>query len=46
MKDYKVYLLDFDGTLFDTYYSLTFIYRYAFAKIGYNCTPEQTAEFM
>ncbi len=46
MKDYQAYLLDFDGTLFDTYVSLTYIYRYAFAKIYYDCTPEQTAVFM
>ena len=46
MKDYQAYLLDFDGTLFDTYVSLTYIYRYAFAKINYDCTPEQTAVFM
>lgn len=46
MKEYQVYLLDFDGTLFDTFYSLTFIYHYAFEKIGYNCTPEETAIYM
>src|SRR5574344_1335954 len=46
MKDYQAYLFDFDGTLFDTYYSLTFVYRYAFEKVGMVCTPEQTAVFM
>jgi pyrophosphatase PpaX len=46
MKDYQAYLFDFDGTLFDTFYSLTFVYRYAFAQVGMDCTPEQTGVFM
>ena len=46
MKDYQAYLLDFDGTLFDTYESLTYVYHYAFEKIGYDCTREQAAVFM
>jgi len=46
MKDYQAYLFDFHGTLFDTFYSLTFVYKYAFGKVGMDCTPEQTAVFM
>jgi len=46
MKDYQAYLFDFDGTLFDTYESLTYVYHYAFEKIGYDCTREQVAVFM
>lgn len=46
MKDYQAYLFDFDGTLFDTYESLTYVYHYAFEKIAYDCTREQVAVFM
>lgn len=46
MRNYEAYLFDFDGTLFDTYESLTYVYHYAFAKIGYDCTREQVAVFM
>lgn len=46
MKDYQAYLFDFDGTLFDTYHSLIFVYRYAFEQVGLECTPEQAAVFM
>ncbi len=46
MKQYEAYLLDFDGTLFNTYDSLVGVYQYSFAKIGEVCTPEQTALYM
>jgi phosphoglycolate phosphatase-like HAD superfamily hydrolase len=46
MKPYEAYLLDFDGTLFNTYQSLVGVYQYSFGKIGEVCTPEQTAFYM
>lgn len=46
MKPYQAYFFDFDGTLFDTYESLTYVYHYAFEQIGYDCTREQVAVFM
>ena len=34
MKQYKVYLFDFDGTLFDTLKSSIYVFREAFTSIG------------
>jgi len=46
MKDYKLYLFDFDGTLFDSYFSLIGVYQDGFASIGQTCTPEEAAVYM
>lgn len=46
MKDYQAYLFDFDGTLFDTYPSLIYVYREGFRAIGRDCTPEEAARWM
>ena len=34
MKKYKVYLFDFDGTLFDTLGSSVYVFKEAFLRIG------------
>ena len=34
MKNYKLYLFDFDGTLFDTSKALNMVFKKSFAKIG------------
>ena len=34
MKEYKLYLFDFDGTLADTFDSLINIFDYSFRKVG------------
>ena len=41
MKQYKVYLFDFDGTIMDTYESLILVYQHALRLIGEDCTPAQ-----
>ena len=47
MKDFKVCLFDFDGTLFDTRVSLRKVFRDAFAAVGiYDITDEECANFM
>ncbi|MCQ2742860.1 MAG: HAD family hydrolase [Bacilli bacterium] len=46
MKQYKAYLFDFDGTLFNTVESLIPCFRYAFKAIGEDCTDEEVAEFI
>ncbi len=46
MKDYKLYLFDFDGTLFDSYFSLIGVYQDGFASIGQTCTAEEAAIYM
>ena len=45
MKRYKVYLIDFDGTLVDSYKGLPVFYRHAFGAIGYNITDEEAYYF-
>lgn len=46
MKEYDAYLIDFDGTLFDTYESLIGVYQYSFRQIGEDCTPDDVAAYM
>jgi HAD superfamily hydrolase (TIGR01549 family) len=46
MKQYKAYLLDFDGTLFDTLESLVSVYEQGFKVVGKHCSLEETAHFM
>lgn len=46
MKQYKGYLFDFDGTLFNTLHSLIGVYQEGFKAIGQTCTEEQTSEYM
>lgn len=46
MKDYDIYLFDFDGTLFDTLESLYPTFRYAFDAVGiHNITDEEIESF-
>jgi phosphoglycolate phosphatase len=46
MKEYSAYLLDFDGTLFDTLDSLVGVYQTAFREIGRDCTKEDVSFYM
>lgn len=46
MKKYRAYLLDFDGTAFDTEASLYPVYRAAFATIGMDCSKEQASRYL
>ena len=47
MKQFSVYLFDFDGTLFDTKVSLRKVFRDCFAAVGiHDITDEECAEFM
>ena len=46
MKEYDVYLFDFDGTLFDTKRSLRKVWADAFAAIGETVTDEQCDHYM
>ena len=46
MKEYDVYLFDFDGTLFDTRLSLRKVWRDAFGAIGQTVTDEECDRFM
>lgn len=47
MKDYDIYIFDFDGTLCDSKESLYHVFRDAFAAVGvFGITDEQCAEYM
>lgn len=46
MKEYDVYLLDFDGTTFDTSESLFPVFLHGFEAIGKKCTPEDARHYM
>jgi len=46
MKDFKVYLFDFDGTIMNTYPSLIGVYDDAFKEIGERCSAEQASIYM
>jgi pyrophosphatase PpaX len=46
MRDYKAYLLDFDGTLFDTLDSLVGVYQTALRAIGLDCGKDDAAFYM
>jgi HAD superfamily hydrolase (TIGR01549 family) len=46
MKSYDLYLLDFDGTTFNTYESLIDVYRKGFQAIGEDCTAREAGEYM
>lgn len=41
MKKYKLYLFDFDGTLFDTSLALNMVFKRSFAKVGCIIKDEQ-----
>ena len=41
MKRYKLYLFDFDGTLFDTSKALNMVFKVSFAKVGKIITDDQ-----
>ena len=41
MKRYKLYLFDFDGTLFDTSKALNMVFKVSFAKVGTTVTDDQ-----
>lgn len=46
MKEYDVYLFDFDGTLVNSYPSLIGVYQDGFAAVGEKVTPEEAAQYM
>ncbi len=46
MKEYDVYLFDFDGTLVNSYPSLIGVYQDGFAAVGETVTPTEAAEYM
>lgn len=46
MKEYSVYLFDFDGTLFDTKRSLRKVWRDAFQAVSMPVTDEQCDHYM
>ena len=45
MRDYKIYIVDFDGTLIDSYEGLPIFYRYAFGAFGYSISDEEAYHF-
>ena len=45
MKRFKVYIIDFDGTLIDSYKGLPIFYRHAFGAIGYDVSDEEAYHF-
>ena len=45
MKQYKVYLFDFDGTLFDTLPSSVFVFKEAFRRKGVELKDEEILNF-
>lgn len=46
MKEYDIYLFDFDGTLVNSYPSLIGVYQEGFASVGQTVSAEQAAEYM
>lgn len=46
MKEYDVYLFDFDGTLCDSGESLGPVFMHGFEAIGMSCKPEDALEYM
>lgn len=40
MKKYELYLFDFDGTLFDTFPALNYVFKVSFKEVGINVTDE------
>ena len=46
MKEYRLYLLDFDGTLADSARSLVNVYRAGFEEIGFPYDPEMASVYM
>ena len=45
MKKYKLYLFDFDGTLLDTMPALSYVFKYAYEKVGIKFDEKETMEF-
>lgn len=45
MKKFKIYIIDFDGTLIDSYQGLPIFYRHAFGAIGYDVSDEEAYHF-
>ena len=45
MKKFKIYIVDFDGTLIDSYQGLPIFYRHAFGAIGYDVSDEEAYHF-
>lgn len=46
MKQYKLYIFDFDGTLVDSYPTMCDIFGSAFKTIGQSCTPDEVTQYM
>lgn len=45
MKRFKAYIIDFDGTLIDSYEGLSTFYNHAFGAIGYHVSDEECYHF-
>ena len=45
MKDYKLYLFDFDGCLVDTYYALEYVFKESFKPFNIDVTFEEVIKF-
>lgn len=41
MKDYDIYLFDFDGTLVNSFEALTYVFVSAFKTVGYSINPKE-----
>lgn len=46
MDNTKIYLFDFDGTLVDTYESLDYVFKGAYASVGINITSDIVPQLM
>ena len=46
MKQYDLYLFDFDGTLVDTYESLTYVFGGSFEAVGVKISPNDVPQLM
>ena len=46
MKEYNVYLFDFDGCLVDSLDSMEYIYLNAFEKVGLKAKKEEVIGYM
>lgn len=45
MKQYDLYLFDFDGTLVDSFESLVYVFTHAFGDVGISVTREECLQF-
>ena len=45
MQKFQLYLFDFDGTLFDTLPSSKYVFKVAYANLGYELNEEEVLGF-